>query len=151
MRRIVSACLAIVFAALLAAPARAELKPWDQAKVTALAKQLSDASSVLYDAFNKQPKPGSSRLTRYYRLREDVRRIRAGSRYLARALESGEGLDQTQPKYDDLMQTVRRAQDNAGKVFITQGVQEKADAARAALNQITPYYAASATPPEPTR
>jgi hypothetical protein len=148
-RILLAPILALALAAGLATPARAELTAWDQAKVTALAKQLDDASKALYDTFYKQPKPTAGQQKPYYRLKEDVRLIKNDARSLARALEKGAGHDETQPAYEDLMQTVRRAQDNAAKVFTTKDLQDKAAAARALLNQITPYYDATAKPLEP--
>ena len=133
----------------LATPARAELTAWDQAKVTSLAKQLDDASKSLYDTFYLQPKAGIGQEKPYYRLKQDVRRIKNDARALARALAGGAGRDETLPAYEDLMQNVRRAQDNAGGVFTTKDLQAKADAARALLNQISPYYDAAAKPLEP--
>jgi len=148
-RILLAPALALLLAAALAAPARAELRAWDQAKVTALAKQLDAASKALYDTFYKQPKPGAGQAKPYYRLKEDVRLIKNDTRALSRALEKGAGRDETQPAYDDLMQNVRRAQDNAGKVFTTKDLQDKAAAARGVLNQISPYYDEAATPLEP--
>ena len=148
-RIFLTSILALGLVAGLAAPARAELTPWDQAKVTALAKQLDTASKALYDTFYQQPKPGAGQAKPYYRLKEDVRLIKNDTRALARALEKGAGRDETQPAYEDLMQNVRRAQDSAGKVFSTKDLQDKAGAARAVLNQITPYYDATAKPLEP--
>jgi hypothetical protein len=133
----------------LAAPARAELTAWDQAKVTALAKQLEDASKSLYDTFYKQPKVGAGQSRPYYRLQQDVRRLKTDARGLSRALADGKGRDETLPAYEDLMQTVRRAQDNAREVFTTKDVQDSAATARGLLNQISPYYDADAQPLEP--
>ena len=133
-----------------AAPARAELTAWDQAKVTAFAKQLEDAAKSLYDTFYKQPKVGAGKSRPYYRLQQDVRRLRLDARGLSRALADGKGRDETLPAYEDLMQTVRRAQDNAREVFTTKDVQDAAATARALLNQIAPYYDADAKPLDPT-
>ena len=149
MSRIFLAPLLALALAALAAPARAELTAWDQAKVTKLGKQLDDAAKALYDTFYKQPKPTPAQQVPWYRLKEDVRLIKNDSGSFARALGKGAGRDETQPAYEDLMQNVRRAQDNAGKVFATKDLQDKAAAALAVLNQITPYYDAEAKPLEP--
>ena len=141
--------LTIAIVGALAAPAHADIAAWDQANVTALARQLDAASKALYDTFFKQPKPTTVQSKQFYRLREDVRLIRNDARALARALEKGAGRDETQPKYDDLMQNVRRAQDNAAKVFTSKDLKDRASGARAVLNQLTPYYDADAKPLEP--
>src|SRR5262245_9237785 len=140
-------------AALLAsgAPAHAELASWDQAKVTALAKQLDDASQKLYDTFYKQPKPTVGQQRDFYRLKQDIRHIKNDARELRRQLEKGAGREETQPSYDDLMQGVRRAQDSAARVFTTKDLQDSAGAARTVLNQLSPYYDANAKPLEPVK
>jgi len=151
-RRLLAPILACGLVAGLAVPARAELAAWDQDKVTALAKQLEDASKALYDTFYKQPKVGAGQSRPYYRLQQDVRRLRLDARGLSRALAGGAGRDETLPAYEDLMQTVRRAQDNARRVFTTKDVHDRADAARELLNQISRYYDPAAKPLEaPTR
>jgi hypothetical protein len=131
------------FAALTqAGVARAELAAWDQAKVAALAKQLTPATDALYDAFYKQPPAtvGSGQARAYQRLKQDVRRIRTEARELDGALAKGEGQEATLPMYENLMQVVRDARDDARQVFTTADVAERASAVRALLNQLGPYY-----------
>jgi hypothetical protein len=140
--------LAIVFGCALviglSAPARAELTAWDQAKVTSLAKQLEERSKTLYDTFYKQPPPqlGSGHSQDYRRLKQEVRR-------LAGALAKGEGREDTLPIYEQLMETVRSARDNARRVFSTQDVQARAGEVRQVLNELSPYYDPDATPLQP--
>jgi hypothetical protein len=43
---------------ILAPSAQAEEAAWDQAQVTALAKDLATATDSLHDTFRKQPPPG---------------------------------------------------------------------------------------------
>jgi hypothetical protein len=57
------------------------------------------------------------------------------------------GRDETLPIWEDLMQSVRRATDHAASVFISEDVSRKADAARAILEQLAPYYKAAASEP----
>ena len=147
-RILVASIVAIALAASLATPARAETA-WDQAKVTALAKQLDTAAQALYDTFYNQPKPIVGQERAFYRLKQDIRHIRSDAKQLARELAKGAGREETQPGYEDLMQSVRRAQDSAARVFTTKDLNEKAGAARAVLNQISPYYDAAATPLQP--
>jgi hypothetical protein len=137
--------------AVLAAPARAEGTAWDQPKVTALAKQLVDATSELYDTFYKQPPPttGSMQSRAYHRLKQQVRRIRTEARALSKALAGGAGFEETLPNYEELMQVVRVARQEVQGVFTTTAVQEKASAVRAVLNQLTPYYDPDAKPLAP--
>lgn len=127
---------------LSAANARAELAAWDQAAVTAIAKELEKATHALYDTFVKKPAPsvGSVQSHTYYRLKQEVRLLRVEARHLAASLEKGEGREQTLPIYDHLMQLVRIARDDAAKTFNTQDVGERAAAVRGVLNRLGPYY-----------
>jgi hypothetical protein len=135
----------------LSATARAELTAWDQAKVTALAKQLEVSSKTLYDTFYKQPPPniGSGHSQDYRRLKQEVRRIKSEARELASALDKGDGREDTLPIYESLMEIVRSARDNARRVFTTQDVQARAGDVRQILNQLAPYYDPDAVPLQP--
>lgn len=135
--------LGLAFALVLAVPLAARaVEAWDQARATAFAQQLASATGELYDTFYRQPKPPGtpSQARAYYRLKQEVRRIRTDARSLAKALERGEGRDETQDNFDFLMQVVRAAQDEASSVFTTQDVHRKADAARAALAELARFY-----------
>ncbi|RIL04752.1 MAG: hypothetical protein DCC71_12950 [Proteobacteria bacterium] len=137
--------------ALAAAVARADLAAWDQAQVGAIARKLATASDELRDTFQKAPPPtaGSGQTREYHELKQDVRRVQMEARELAASLERGAGRDETLPIYESLMQLVRSARVTAGHVFTTQDVQQKASAAREALNQLSPYYDPDAAPLAP--
>jgi signal transduction histidine kinase len=147
-----AAVVACLFLGLPSA-ARAELTPWDQAKVTELAKQLAAATSALSDSFRRQPPPqlGSSQRVVFHRLEQEVRHLRRESSSLARALERGADREQVQGSYESLMETVRRARDNARRLFSVAEMQERSDAALAILNQLRPYFEADTVPLEPVR
>ena len=135
----------------IAAPAFAELAAWDQAKVSALAEQLNQAANDLYTTFYKQPPPqaGGGQSNDYRRLKQTMRRIQAEARELDRALAKGEGREDTVDIYDNLMQLVRDAREDARRVFTTKDVQDRASATRQLLNQISPYYDPDAQPLQP--
>jgi Mg2+ and Co2+ transporter CorA len=139
----------LALAAGTAAPARAELATWDQARVSALAKQLETEARSLEDAFRKQPQATGAQRRSYYRLKQDVRKVRSGAKQLAGALDEGATQEETLPMYEDLMQDVRRVRDFAPQLFTTRDVMERASAARQVLNQITPYYDPDAAPLRP--
>jgi hypothetical protein len=142
-RAVVHLILPLAMALVLWSPSsQAELAAWDQVEVTALAKDLETAARALYDTFIKKPAPsvGSMQSRAYYRLKQEVRLLRVEARQLAASLEKGEGLEQTLPIYDHLMQLVRIARDDAARTFNTQDVGERAAAVRAVLNQLGPYY-----------
>jgi uncharacterized membrane protein YccC len=133
----------------VAPSAHAELQTWDAAKVGALAQQLRTATGDLYDTFYKQPRVGVAQGKPYYRLQQDVRRLRSEAKQLAGALEQGAGQEETLPIYEDLMQAVRRARTDAAQVFTTQDVQQRATAVRQLLDQLAPYYDPDAVPLPP--
>jgi hypothetical protein len=141
IRRLVPAFAALSLSLALVA-AGAELVPWDQAKVTGIASQLERAAQDLYDTFYKQPVPtvGSGQARSYQRLKQKIRGIRTQAHQLVGDLEKGEDREATLPAYEDLMQLVRSARDDARSVFTTQDVGEKAAVAREQLNQLGPYY-----------
>ena len=133
----------------VAISARAELQKWDAAKVGALSAQLQTATRDLYDTFYKQPKVGAGQAQDYYRLKQDVRHLRNEAKALAGALEKDAGQAETLPIYEDLMQVVRRARQDAQHVFTTRDVQDRASAVRALVNQLSPYYDPDAVPLQP--
>ena len=143
--------LALALAASLSSPARAELAAWDQAKVTALANQLAEASNSLYSTFYKQgpPQLASGQGEDYRSLKQEVRRIQSEAKELAAALGKGDGREDTLDIYDNLMDIVRDARDHARRLFTGKDVQDKASAVRQLLNQITPYYDPDAAPLQP--
>jgi len=143
---VVTACLLV-----LAQSAPAELAPWDQAKVTGLAKQFESATAELSRSFRKQPSPqrGAPQSVPFWKLNQEVRQLRREARSLSRALQRGADRDETLPSYDSLMQTVRSAQDNARRVFTVTDVSDRATAARDILNQMTPFYDPNAVPLQP--
>ena len=143
-----SLALGLVLAG-VAVSAYAELQKWDGAKAGALAAQLQTATRDLYDTFYKQPKVGAGQQQAYYRLKQDVRHLRNEAKALAGALEKGAGQAETLPIYEDLMQVVRRARQDAQQVFTTSDVQQRASAVRALVNQLSPYYDPDAVPLQP--
>jgi hypothetical protein len=146
------AARALVFGLLLASvppSARADLQPWDAEKASTLARELQTATKELYDAFYKQPKMTAGKARTYYRLQQDIRHLRSDARELAEALGRGGSRDETLPVYEDLMQTVRRAREDAPQVFTTADVQERAAVVRGLLNQLSPFYDPDAVPLQP--
>jgi len=143
--------LAIALAVSLAAPAAAELTPWDQAKVAALGKQLNEAANNLYTTFYKQPVPqfGAGQSNDYRKLKQTMRRIQSEARELDSDLAKGKGRDDTLDIYENLMELVRDARQDVQRVFTTKDVQDAASAMRQLLNQISPYYDPDAQPLKP--
>ena len=134
--------LAAAVLALAASHARAELAAWDQAKVTALSKQLADAAGALNDTFYRQPVPtaGSAQTRGYAKLKDAVKRIQSEAKSLNGKLSQGANREATSNSYKDLMQTVNKAREEAKGLFASTDVTDKAAAVRGVLNQLGPYY-----------
>lgn len=147
------AVLAVSILALAAPAVAAPQQAWDQAKVTALGKQLEAATQDLWDTFRRQPTPnvGSVQSRSYFRLQQQLRQLRREARTLSRALQGGAGHDETLPSFESMMETVRNAQAEARRVFSGADVRDKAAAAREVLNGMIPYYDTAATPVQPTQ
>jgi len=133
-----------------AGPSAAELEKWNQAEITALSKQLADATQQLYDTFYRQPPPsvGSMHARDYYRLKQVIRRLLEEADQLHADVAKGDGMEETLPAYDDLMEKVRDAREIWARVFTSKELRDSADAARGILNQISPYYDPGAVPLE---
>jgi hypothetical protein len=140
--RAVATILAAAGVAVATSEARAELAPWDQAKVTALSKQLADAAAALNETFYRQPVPtaGSVQTRGYQRMKEAVNKIQREAKSLNAKLSNQGDRASTLKSYQDLMQTVNVAREEAKGLFTTTDVAEKAGAARSVLNQLGPYY-----------
>jgi hypothetical protein len=142
LHKIVPAALVLAFALWVPSTSFGEIAKWDQERVTAIAAELTTACDALYDSFVKEPTStiGSGQWKDYYRLRQEVRRVRTEARQLSNALGQGEGYDQTLPIYQNLMVIVRDAQEISKRIFTSNFVQEKAQAAGDVLDRIAPYY-----------
>jgi hypothetical protein len=148
-----SLAIALVLAVVLPlAAAHAELAKWDQAKVSALSKQLAEATKALQDTFSTRPPPnlGSGDSHDYLRLKQVVRRIRQEATALDSDIRAGGGMEATQNSYETLMTNVRDAREIAGRIFATQDIKDRATAVRTVLNQLAPYYDPDAVPLEPS-
>jgi hypothetical protein len=134
-----SALTVLALGALLAPESlRAELAAWDRAKVTEISRQLAADADALYRRPPTSLASGQERA--YYRIRQRVRHIRFEARVLAASLASGEGQEATLPVYEDLMQAVHLAREDARHVFAPSDVTERAAAACRTLNPLDPYY-----------
>ena len=142
LRRIIPAVLVLACTLWMPSASFGELARWDQERVTALAAELTTACDALYATFLKEPvsRIGSGQSRDYYRLRQVVRRVRSEARQLSTALKQGEGYEQTLPVYENLTAIVRDARETSERIFTSNFVQEKAEAAGDVLERIAPYY-----------
>lgn len=142
-RRLVRALRALALAVLFLAPsARGELQAWDQTRVTRIAKDLANATGALNQTFLEQspPTPESMRSRSYYGLKHLVWILDVQADLLAKALEDGDGREQTLWIYTILVSDAQSARFEARGVFVAEDVGERAAAVRRVLNQLGPYY-----------
>ena len=135
-------CLLAMTLLLLSAPnARADLAAWNQAKVTALAKELATTTDALHETFQKQPPPSIGWQSQaYYRLqaaRAVAPRCRVFTSSPARWRRTASGRAHTLTIYDNLMQPTRSARDDLQN--LRRARRPRAAAVRRVLNQLCPY------------
>jgi len=137
----------------LASAVSAELASWDQARVTAIAKELSDESKHVYDSFYKMSvRSGRSggNAHELHQLKDTLRLLRSETRHLASELEKGAGHDETLPIYKRLMELVRDARESIQRIYTEQSLLDAVAKAGDALRRLQPYYDAKAlTDPTP--
>ena len=140
--RILASLLSMVALLFTATLASAELTPWNQEQVTAIAAELVTATADLRDTLRRQPPPtlGQPGKRAFHQLRDDVSSIHATAGRLHTALGEGSGLDETLPTYRRMISTVRSASDELRRVQLGEPVAGKIKAAGAALRRLRPYY-----------
>ena len=133
------ACLGM----LVAQPAAAEPKEWDQAAVTEIAKQLAEAAGDLRVSVRRTPPAtaGSQRRVRFQAL-DDLRVAESSINSLARRLESGEGREETYPTFKRIRTLRNDIAMQARRANITEPTLSKLAAAGELLEQMASYYEA---------
>lgn len=135
----VAAILALV-SALAPAPARAELEPWDQEKVTALATQLAPAVREARRAVQRDPASPDRSNPGMRRYLDAVRRVETSSGRLATALQNGQGREQTQRTAELLRQHVRDAELRGAQVPTSRRSEVKIEPVKVLLDQLAPFW-----------
>ncbi len=128
---------------LLAAPeARAALTAWDQAKVTAVAQEISEAAQALQAALRREPPRtlGQPGRRAFWSLRDEMQSIVSTSRRLHDALSQGAGMEETYPTYRRLLRTARRAGRETHRIGLGEPVSGKIDAVAEAIRRVRPFY-----------
>ncbi len=138
---------ALVFAAFAARDAGALAKSaWDQAAVTALAKEFADSATAVEDIVRKEQQT-PAQAQEYWRLRQQLRRIKNEARELATELKNGKGHDETLGIYENLYSEILYARDSVQRLYLTSSVTDRIKSARAVLEKLAPYYDARPLPP----
>jgi hypothetical protein len=128
--------------ALAAGAETAQKAQWEQDQVAAAARKLADAVKDLREEVRRQGDPGlaSAQSRAWHRFKDDLRLIESESKELASELAAGRGHDETLPMFERLEMLVRDAREEGRSLMIMKPVQDRIDAARAALNALEPYY-----------
>lgn len=127
----------------MAAPAAlAEGTAWDQEKVTAIAKEISDAAQALQRSLRRRPPTtlGQPGKRAFWSLREEMQVLSTASRRLHQALSEGAGLDETYPTYRRLLRSGRRAKGELRRINLGEPESSKVDAVVEAVRKIRPFY-----------
>lgn len=126
---------------------------WDQARVATLARELANATVGIRQALRNEPAAhivsGESRAR--MRLADLLRRLVRESAYLAEQLEAGKGHDETVPVFENLLLIVRDARVQARRIFLQGQTLQRIGVARAALEQLDPFYDQRMPLPPPGR
>ena len=136
-------CGAWAFSLLLAPVAvSAELPKWDQARVTAIAVELSEAVAKAALEVDKQ-KGGRVEIGQeraFYEFREDMRLARNSSRHLAKELQNGKGREETYPTFRRLKTLRNDAAENARRADMPESTLAVITAAGELMSRLRPYY-----------
>jgi hypothetical protein len=126
----------------LGASAGAEPVAWDGERAAALAGQLAKAVEALRDAVRSAPTPtlASGQARSQEDLMDDLRRIEGEYGRLQRELQSGKGRDETLSSFKQVDLLRRDAGENARRMFLSQPVLEKVEAARALARELAGLY-----------
>jgi hypothetical protein len=119
--------------------------PWDQAKVTELAHQLSAAMTDIRQAALQDPqlrgaRPGNVAQRAASQYLEQLRGLETSTRQLARRLDEGAGFDGTLNVARKIGTLLRDAQTSSRRLSITEPQLTKIEAAVAIIEQISPFY-----------
>lgn len=115
---------------------------WDQAKVGALTQQLADSMRDLRREFRQQPTPniGSMQSRAHLSLDDNLRLIESESRELAGRVARGASQEESFPVYRRMWMLIRDARQDARRLMIQQGMQDRIARAREILVELDAYY-----------
>ena len=127
---------------LTAALANAELKPWDQENVTALAGELHRKTKDMRAAVRRVPPPtlGQPGQRAFHRLRDELGAIEATARRLHKALADGATREESFPTYRRLIRAVRNASEEVPRLGGGRDAAPKLASAAEVLRQLRQYY-----------
>ena len=137
---ILSLLLPVALAGALAA--QADLAEWDQAKVSAVADELAQATVTLRDGLRTKPRPTAGQAGRqsFFSLRDEVRSLVSTASRLQRALADGAAMEETYPTFRRLVRSGRRALRDTRRIDLSQTTQDHIEAVADAVRKLRPFY-----------
>jgi len=141
--KIATVLIGLLVLALWTLPAAAERKAWDQATVTKLAAELSNATRALRNTIRREPHiaQATQRGNRSaYRLREAVNALDRSAQQLRNRTLNGGDYEATLPIATRMQTLVRDAQQFGASVMTTKFMQEKIKPVRDLLKRLSAYY-----------
>lgn len=145
-RLLSTAALAIIAAACAGPmPASVTPKPWDQAAVTALAKQLPGATAQLYqqiyDEAQEVSMPGTfSNSGQANQFLGDVRMMEEEAGHLATDLSKAKGKQQTIGSFQRIKELFDDAKVSGEQQFEVQQITSQFGQVESLIDQLEPYY-----------
>lgn len=143
MHRIVRRGFAVALATtFVSTVALAELAAWDQARATAIAKQLADAANAWDLAIREQPggEIGSGDAQQQFGLLQKAEALREQTRALADHLAAGKGYDKTRDEYRSLKETIDYTEEQAQRAELDDPTMAAWSKVTSLQRQIAPYY-----------
>lgn len=142
------AAVSTLIALLVAAPCLAQSAKWDQARVTALAVELSEVAGELQSSFRREPPQaiGTGQARARASFQDSLRVLRTETRALASELEGGAGLDETWPIARRLRVVVRDLREEGRRISWKEPVSTHASRANELVTQLAPFYFDAGTP-----
>ena len=118
---------------------------WDQARVTAIAAKLPEATEQLYTVLYEEGQTGLSPGAMgagdaYHGFRDTVRLLHSESMHLADRLKQGDGRDQTLHAFERIGELNRDAAEFGRAQFTTNPVVGKFSEVEDLIRQLAPYY-----------
>ena len=134
----------VAFGLLLASDGTAQTEKWNQAKVTALARELSNAVSGLRNSLmnSDQWQNWSAGNDTLWGVSEDLRIIEFEAMSMNADLAKGAGMKQTLPAYTHLQQIHRELAQYNGQMDVGAFIAPPLAKAKAVLAQLAAYYPA---------
>lgn len=134
---------AAALAVMAASPALAELTPWDQDRVTSIAKELSAAADAWWQALRAQPETGvvgSGDAQDDSSMVDEARTLHEQAQALAGHLANGKGHDQTRDLYRDLEEIVGDQEVQAQRAELGEPTMDAWAKVADEMRQLAPYY-----------